>query len=174
MDELALLDERRTKDEFFKSHPQSPLLPEQRQSFESLRYFDPNPALDLVLEADAFSDKEMITMQTTAGLEKTFQKWGKVTFEVDGEEVELTLFFSHENSYFFLPFMDATNGAESYSGGRYLEPEWLGGTTFHLDFNLAYSPYCAYNDRWNCPIPPFENRLKVRIEAGEKAFKSNE
>jgi uncharacterized protein (DUF1684 family) len=154
----------------FKAHPYSPLTPKQRQNFTGLRYFDPHPALDLTVEAEEFAYKETVTLQTTSGDTQTFFKWGKFSFRVGAETAELTLFFSPASSYFFLPFMDATNGTESYSGGRYLEPEWLGGSKFHIDFNLAYSPYCAYNADWSCPIPPLENRLQVPIEAGEKAF----
>lgn len=165
----ALLDERRLKDEFFKSHPQSPLTPDQQKNFTSLSYFDPNPDLDLTLEAEEFADKSVIQMQTSTGDIQTYQQWGKISFAVGDEgEAELTLFYSPAHGSFFLPFMDATSGSETYGAGRYLDPEWLGNNRFHVDFNIAYSPYCAYNDRWNCPIPPMENRLTMRIEAGEK------
>lgn len=164
----ALLEERRLKDEFFKSHPQSPLTPDQKKSFNGLSYYGPNPALDLTLEAEEFQDKAVIQMQTSTGDIQTYQKWGKISFGVGDETAELTLFYSPNHGNFFLPFMDATSGSETYGAGRYIDPEWLGNSRFHVDFNIAYSPYCAYNDRWSCPIPPMENRLKVRIEAGEK------
>ena len=70
-------------------------------------------------------------------------------------------------NYFFLPFVDANARTETYGAGRYLEPEQLADNRFHVDFNQAYNPYCAYNDRWNCPITPAENRLSVAIPAGE-------
>ena len=82
---------------------------------------------------------------------------------------ELTLY--HGAYGFFLPFVDSAAGIETYPSGRYLEPEPLPGDRFLVDFNLAYNPYCAYNDRWSCPITPFENRLKVPVRAGEKMFK---
>jgi uncharacterized protein (DUF1684 family) len=164
----ALLDERRMKDEFFKSHPQSPLTPDQQKQFTSLSYYDPNPDLDLTLEAEEFEDKDVVQMQTSTGDIKVYQKWGKISFEVGSDTAELTLFYSPDHGSFFLPFMDGTSGSETYGAGRYIDPEWLGGNRVHVDFNIVYSPYCAYNDRWNCPIPPMENRLKVRIEAGEK------
>jgi uncharacterized protein (DUF1684 family) len=85
---------------------------------------------------------------------------------VDGEEVRLTIY---EADYgFFLPFADANAGSETYSAGRYLEPEYLGDNRFHVDLNQAYNPYCAYSPDWSCPITPPENRLKVAIRAGEK------
>ncbi|MCA9903361.1 MAG: DUF1684 domain-containing protein, partial [Anaerolineae bacterium] len=69
---------------------------------------------------------------------------------------------------FFLPFADINANTEPYGAGRYLEPEHLGGNRFHVDFNLAYNPFCAYNAAYSCPLTPFENRLKVPIRAGEK------
>ncbi|HEY3290725.1 MAG TPA: DUF1684 domain-containing protein, partial [Anaerolineae bacterium] len=74
---------------------------------------------------------------------------------------------------FFLPFVDALAGTETYGAGRYLEPEPIpGGQQFQVDFNLAYNPYCAYNDQWSCPLTPAENRLTVPVRAGEKVFHS--
>ncbi len=168
MTDHELLDFRRQKDTFFKSHPQSPLTIEQQQAFDGLAYYEPNPALDLALEVSEFGIKETIIMQTTTGTQQEFLKWGQVSFEVNGETAVLTLFYSQRTGHFFLPFMDATNQDETYSGGRYLDPVSVGDNRFVVNFNLAYAPYCAYNDNFTCPIPPKENRLAVRIEAGEK------
>ena len=85
-------------------------------------------------------------------------------------EVTLTL-YHNENGY-FLPFADSQAGIETYGAGRYLEPKRLPDGRFASDFNLAYNPYCAYNDRWSCPITPAENRIKVPIRAGEKVFEA--
>lgn len=159
---------RQHKDEFFKTHPQSPLTPDQKDKFDGLSYYDPNPMLDMVLEVEEFEVKDKIMMQTSTGTVQEYLKFGKLSFDVNGEAVELVLYYSQSSGHFFLPFMDATNGEETYSAGRYLDPQSTAPGRFHVDFNLAYSPYCAYNDRWTCPIPPQENRLKVRIEAGEK------
>ena len=161
--------DRANKDTFFKSHPQSPLSASQKAHFNGLDYYAPNAELDLRLTADEYpSPKPTIEVQTSTGDVRTYQKWGRVHFTVSGEAAELTIFYSPENGYFFLPFQDKTNGAETYGAGRYLDPEWLGDADFHIDFNKAYSPYCAYNDNWSCPLTPPENHLPVRIEAGEK------
>lgn len=64
--------------------------------------------------------------------------------------------------------MDSLAGTETYPAGRYLEPEELPDGKLLVDFNLAYNPYCAYNEQWSCPLTPFENRLKVSIRAGER------
>ena len=87
---------------------------------------------------------------------------------MDVQHAELTIYQS-EHGY-FLPFVDSLAGKETYPAGRYLDPEALPGNRFLVDFNLAYNPYCAYNEMWSCPITPAENRLKVPIRAGEKLF----
>ncbi|MCC6616356.1 MAG: DUF1684 domain-containing protein [Anaerolineae bacterium] len=160
-----LLAYRREKDQFFKSHPQSPLTDAQRTLFNGLRYYDPNPALDLVLTVEPFAEQDDILVETTTGDKRVYVRYGEIHFEVDGEDARLTLY---ETDYgFFLPFVDANVNRETYGAGRYLEPEHLGMNRFHVDFNLAYNPFCAYNDHYSCPLTPFENRLKVAIRAGE-------
>ena len=72
---------------------------------------------------------------------------------------------------FFLPFVDATSGKETYGAGRYLDIELTHDGEIVVDFNYAYNPYCAYNEQWSCPLTPFENRVQVPIRAGEKNFK---
>jgi uncharacterized protein (DUF1684 family) len=164
MDELT--DFRRMKDEFFAEHPQSPLTREQRQKFAGMSYFDENPALDLTVELEAFDDKDEIVMQTSTGDVQHYRRYGKFSFEVDRERAELVIYAAHHG--FFLPFVDSLANKETYGAGRYLEPEVLPDGRFHIDFNLAYNPYCAYNDLYSCPLTPFENRIKVPIRAGEK------
>ncbi len=159
---------RKEKDHFFGSHPQSPLTHEQRHAFKGLNYFPENPALRLEVEVELSSSKETVSIQTTSGQPQTYQRYGIFRFDVDGQPAELTIFAS-ENAY-FMPFADALAGNETYPAGRYLEPDELPGGKFLVDFNLAYNPYCAYNEQWSCPITPGENRLKVAIRAGEKIF----
>ena len=163
-----VLDYRQQKDDFFKQHPQSPLPPEARADFDGLTYYPFNEDLSLTLEAEEFEDKDEIEMQTSTGDLRPFLRWGRVRFDVDGQPAELTLYYSPTSGHFFLPFMDATTGDETYSAGRYLDPPMTDAQHFLIDFNMAYSPFCAYNENYSCPIPPAENRLKVRIEAGEK------
>jgi hypothetical protein len=66
--------------------------------------------------------------------------------------------------------VDSLASKETYPAGRYLDPQPIGDNRFMVDFNLAYNPYCAYNDYWSCPLTPFENHIKVPIRAGEKLF----
>ena len=159
---------RTEKDDFFVNHPQSPLTREQKQNFHGLNYFPENETLRLEVKVDEFPIKEQFEMQTSTGTVQIYQKYGKFKFTVDGVEAELTIYRSEHG--FFLPFVDSLAGSETYPAGRYLEPEPLPGNHFLVDFNLAYNPYCAYNEMWSCPITPPENRLKVPIRAGEKLF----
>ncbi|MCA1900474.1 MAG: DUF1684 domain-containing protein [Chloroflexi bacterium] len=159
---------RAEKDEFFARHPQSPLTREQRRNFRGLNYFPENKALSLEVKVQEFPVKEEVEMQTTTGNAQTYRRYGKFKFAVDDTEAELTIYQSEHG--FFLPFVDSLAGSETYPAGRYLEPEPLPGNHFIVDFNLAYNPYCAYNEMWSCPITPAENRLRVAIRAGEKLF----
>jgi len=163
-------DFRRMKDEFFAADPESPLTPKQRRGFKGLRYFRDNPALRLEVTVEEFPNKDAIEMQTTTGDRQHYVRYGKFRFIVDGKLAELTIFQGEHG--FFLPFTDELAGKETYGAGRYLEPEPLAGNQFRVDFNAAYNPYCAYNDRWSCPITPRENRLQVPVRAGEKVFHS--
>jgi uncharacterized protein len=161
----GLLTVRREKDEFFKSSAYSPLTPEQQEQFDALRYYDPNPDLDLNVTVTPFAQQDTIIMQTSSGDTQTHRRYGSFTFMVDGQEATLTLYAAPHG--YFLPFTDANAGVETYGAGRYLEPEALGDGKFHIDFNQAYNPYCAYSPYWSCPIPPAENRLTVAVRAGE-------
>ena len=157
---------RREKDLFFKGSPQSPLTLDQQDAFTGLRYYDYNPALDLIVTVEPVTEQHEIVIETTTGDLRHYTRYGRFTFEVDGTPAALTIYeapYGH-----FLPFVDASAGTETYPAGRYLEPDQLPDGRFHVDFNLAYNPYCAYNEGWSCPITPAENRLKVAIRAGEK------
>ena len=161
-------DFRKEKDEFFGRHPQSPLTPEQRRGFVGLHYFPENEDLRLAVQVELLPDEKPMQMQTTTGDVQTYVRHGKFQFQVDGQTAELTIYRGLHG--FFLPFVDSLAGEETYPAGRYLEPEALPGDRFFVDFNLAYNPYCAYNEMWSCPITPAENRLKVPVRAGEKIF----
>ena len=166
---MSELDEfRAEKNEFFGRHPQSPLTMEQKRSFVGLQYFPENEDLRLEVKVELLPDEKPMQMQTTTGDVQVYVRYGKFQFQVDGQTAELTI-FRNQHGY-FLPFVDALAGKETYPAGRYLEPEALPGDRFFVDFNLAYNPYCAYNEMWSCPITPAENRLKLPIRAGEKIY----
>ena len=178
---MSQLDQfRAQKDDFFQHDGQSPLTPDQRTAFAGLKYYPENPALRLVIPIEPHADQETITMITSTGSAREYMKYGQFTFEVNGEVATLQVYQDPTGEYFFLPFVDATAPEETYGAGRYLDIEPNADGTFTIDFNYAYNPYCAYNEpyevnpnaiqRWSCPLPPRENHLKVRIEAGEKNY----
>jgi len=159
---------RQEKDDFFRTDRQSPLTAEQKRSFNGLNYYPENPALRLELVLERNTRPEPIALATSTGDEREYTHAGQIRFTVDGQQAVLQIY---EADYgFFLPFSDATAAEETYGAGRYLEPEEDSPGVLLVDFNLAYNPYCAYNERWSCPLPPSANRLQVKIEAGEKKF----
>jgi hypothetical protein len=160
---------RQEKDDFFRTSPHGPLMPEQQSNFNGLNYFEPSDELDLQVEVETFDDPDEIEMQTTTGGVQTYQRFARFKVTVDGASDQLTIY--HNQNGYFLPFVDSLAGDQTYPAGRYLEPERLDDGRFHVDFNYAYNPYCAYNDQWSCPITPAENRISVPIRAGEKIFK---
>lgn len=167
MNDLA--DFRKMKDEFYAQDHQSPLTSTQKNGFKGLKYFPENEDLRLEVAVEKFPEQKQLQMQTSTGDVQTYTRYGRVKFNVDGQDAELTLFSSHHG--FFLPFVDSQAGEITYGAGRYLDPEQLTNGNFLIDFNIAYNPYCAYNEAFSCPIPPPENRLSVAIKAGEKNFK---
>jgi uncharacterized protein (DUF1684 family) len=159
---------RREKDQFFASDPESPLTPEQRQDFDGLKYFPEDSRLRYEIQVERIQSAEPIQMQTSTGDVQEYHRHSRLRFVVDGQPAQLTLFEGPNG--FFLPFVDALSGEETYAAGRYVEPEQLADDRFLVDFNLAYNPYCAYNANWSCPLTPRENRLNVPIRAGERLF----
>jgi uncharacterized protein (DUF1684 family) len=162
---------RQLKDEFFHTDHHSPLTADQKLDFYGLNYFPENQDLNLFVDVERFDEQEEIQMQTTTGHIQSYTRYGRFTFHVNGEEASLTI-YDGEHGY-FLPFVDSLAGDETYGAGRYLEPERAHDGRFHIDFNHAYNPYCAYNEAYSCPLTPFENRLIVPIRAGEKVFEKH-
>jgi len=162
-----LIELRAQKDKFFREHPQSPLTPAQQETFNGLRYFMPMKQFTLDVDVTVFEKPDNVPVQTTTGETRWYLRWGEFTFDVGGEEARLTIYKMPPDNY-FLPFVDALAGEETYPAGRYLEPVQIEENRFRVDFNQAYNPYCAYGDGWSCPITPAENRLSVAISAGEK------
>jgi uncharacterized protein (DUF1684 family) len=165
----ALKQFRKRKDRFFKSDPDSPLSAEQKRAFSGLEYYAENPALRFDVEVEPFAEQVHVQMQTSTGDVQDYVRYGTFRFKAEDQPAVLTVYTSEEGGA-FVPFADATSGSETYGAGRYLELEPLGGNRFHVDFNLAYNPWCAYSPDYSCPIPPRENRIQVPIHAGEKDF----
>jgi uncharacterized protein len=165
-----LTEFRQAKDDFFRSDPQSPLDRAQQISFHGLNYFPENPSLRFDLALEKADKNERVVMATSTGDEQEYFHSGQIRMLVQKQEAILQVYVPTAGGDYFIPFVDATAPEETYGAGRYLEPMDIGNGYLQVDFNLAYNPYCAYNDRWSCPLPPRANRIAVRIEAGEKRF----
>ncbi len=166
MDTETLLQERKHKDEFFKLSPQSPIPNEDRDAFNGLAYFEPNPELVFTVRPTPVEPKP-VTIETTTGEARTYHRIATATVDIHSTDVTLALYSTGHDSL-FLPFRDATSGKESYGAGRYLDIEPDDDGSIVIDFNYAYAPFCAYSDRYSCALPPTENWVKVSIDAGER------
>ncbi|TDQ18916.1 hypothetical protein DFQ04_0727 [Algoriphagus boseongensis] len=136
------------------------------KNFEPLPYFDYNPKF----RVKAFFEpkfNQTMNVPNVLGQVIEWKVMGILKFELDGKPMELTVL--DELGKFFLIFSDLTNEQETYPTGRYMYidyPDRTGNTV--IDFNFSYNPPCAFTAFATCPIPPKENRMEVRIEAGEK------
>jgi uncharacterized protein (DUF1684 family) len=171
-----LRENRDEKDRFFADHPQSPIPPEEREDFDGLDYFDPDPSYRVEATVDRHDDPDPVPMETTGGNEVRYVRVATLAFELDGEPLELGAYKQRpddDEEPLFVPFRDKTTGQQTYDGGRYMELHVDGdvpadGADLTLDFNLAYSPFCAFSETFSCPLPPEENWLEVAVEAGER------
>lgn len=167
---------RKERDLFFKTHQRSPLSSKEKKSFKALHYFpfDPKYIFFGHIERYVFhidNPNYYATFLTNKGTNKRYIRYGRFHFSLDGKDYALEIYKSILSDTLFIPFKDKTNGKETYEGGRYIDAEILNGYKMILDFNIAYYPSCAYNNRFVCALPPKENALDVEIHAGEKNLK---
>lgn len=169
----AVAEFRADKDAFFKSANGSPIPAAEREAFEGLPYYPVDEALridGLVLAPYTGAEPVRFEIPTSDGKLRPAERAGVFHFPLGGSEHTLTgyRFAGDYDGSVFVPFLDATSGSETYGAGRYLDLEAEDDGTYALDFNLAYHPSCVYDPKFSCPITPAENRLPVRIEAGER------
>jgi uncharacterized protein len=182
----ALEQFRRGRDELFKSHPQSPIEPDEHAAFGGLRYFPHDPAYRVRAELEPGDGAEVLIDTGGEDGAVRYRRAGRLVFELVGQPCRLTvLSLVQYAGGLFVPFRDATSGRETYGGGRYLfdtakDTDGLvleitpGSSQVVLDFNYAYNASCAYSPRWACPLAPPENFLKVPVRAGELIYKTGQ
>ena len=163
---------RAGRDELFASHPQSPL--PDRAGFSGLPYFPFDPAARVTADVGP-AERRRFEVEASAGEPMAFVRFAVARFTLGGTDCELELYWLDAyGGGVFVPFADATSGAETYGAGRYLLDTVKGadlGTEdgrLVLDFNLAYNPSCSYDPRWACPLAPPANRLPLPVRAGER------
>lgn len=146
-----------------------------------LRFFEPDIRYKVIANFEPSKDTNTIIIPTHSGKKKAYKVYGAVSFKLPmlKGQFQLQVYRSMDlmksdkyKDHLFLPFTDATNYRTTYAGGRYIDLSIadIQKGKIEIDFNKAYNPYCAYADGYNCPIPPKENKLVVKIPAGEKMF----
>lgn len=163
---------RKERNEWFRTDPQSPLPDSLKKDFDGITYFEPNGRYNVVAKFVKNPKFEYYPMPQVGDEPKKYIVAGKLEFILHGKKHSLTAFQGNEkdSKALFVPFRDETSGKTTYGGGRYLDPR-LVRDRVRLDFNKAYNPFCVYNLKFVCPIPPDANRLKIPITAGEKDYK---
>ncbi|MGI8731924.1 MAG: DUF1684 domain-containing protein [Pyrinomonadaceae bacterium] len=162
----------------FADPKRSPLEPEEVPRFKGLKYFEVNSRFRLQARFVRTPNEKKFNLPTSSGITKVYLKYGELVFTLAENQYSLGVYQSETLSqtekyrdYLLIPFTDMTNGKTTYGGGRYIDFQIPTAELVTLDFNLAYNPSCAFSNRYNCPIPPRENRLNTKIDVGEKLYR---
>jgi uncharacterized protein (DUF1684 family) len=167
----------------YKDASKSPLKKKDLKKFNGLDFFPIDSSFIVLAKLTKTKDAPVFEMATTTSRKPLYKEYGMLTFNLKGKDCELRIYQSQDDlrdvkykDYLFLPFTDDTSGEDSYGGGRYMDvmttDENLDGTIL-LNFNNTYNPYCAYNDKYSCPLTPRKNHLDIEIKAGIKVFKKH-
>ena len=174
-DELSYIDQlikdRKDKNkEWLKEG--SPLLEDDRKNFGGLVYYGANESWNIPARFEKNPTPDTIIMATSTEREVNMLNFGTYYFNLDQREYSLVGYqnLDHPEPTLFVPFNDLTNGKGTYGGGRYMDLEVPTSDSSFVDFNRAYNPYCAYNYKYSCPVPPAVNKLDLAVTAGEKNF----
>ena len=147
---------------------------------ELMSFFPVNEKYRISCRFERTVNSQWFRMESSGAIKRNYRVYGIIHFTINDTAVTLNIYQSQDlmttqqyKDHLFIPFTDATSGEETYESGRYIDLDIkdIVNDKFLIDFNKAYNPYCAYvSGKYNCPIPPGENRLIVAIRAGEKAF----
>lgn len=161
----------------FANKQTSPLVPDALKNFKSLDMYPINERFILEAKMVVTPDEPSFKMNTTTDRKPTYRKYGEIHFSLNGKQLklnayqDLSLISKDEfKNHLFVPFTDLTSGVTTYGGGRYIDLKIPETEDLILNFNLAYNPYCVYNPKYSCPIPPEENFLNTEIHAGVKDY----
>lgn len=158
----------------------SPLTHADRLVFKSHEFYP----IDLKYRVHAkflrTPNEKPFKMATTKGVPRDYVKYGEVHFSLNEKQFKLNVYQSLDLikqeayiNYLFLPFRDYTNDYETYGGGRFIDLMIPKDSMIVVDFNKAYNPYCAYNNKYSCPITPVENFIETDVKAGIKGPKDH-
>lgn len=141
----------------------------ERTNFRGLEYFPVDERWRVEARFEPHNPPKTIPIVNVLGMEEDTPSPGSLVFDLNGQTYRLDALTEEGEPQFFMIFADQTSGKETYGAGRYLyagPPDSQGRLL--IDFNEAYSPPCAFTKYATCPLPPEQNKLPLRIEAGEK------
>ena len=163
---------RADRDRFMRDDPESPIPADKKHLLVPLRYYPPDPSYSVPAALNLTSGtRPVMEVPTSTGAPRRVELVGTLEFTLRGQKLALSAFVdegTRQIRQLFVPFADTTSGTDTYPAGRYLDLEPTPTGIYTIDFNKAYNPFCAYNNSYECPLPPPSNRLKVAITAGEK------
>lgn len=159
----------------FKDASKSPLKAIDLKHFTALDFFPLDSNFVVHAKLVRTPDSVFFNMKTTTNRFSSERVFGILVFKIKAQRFSLKVYqnkdaFDSGEEALFLPFLDETNGKSSYGGGRYLDLSIPSSDSLWIDFNKAYNPYCAYNEKFSCPIVPRENYISIPIEAGVKRY----
>ena len=150
---------------------------------ELISFFAVNEKYRMTCRFERTMNSPWFRMESSGPVKKNYRVYGIIHFTINDTAVALNIYQGQDlmttkqfKDHLFIPFTDATSGEDTYESGRYIDLEIkdIDNDKVLIDFNKAYNPYCAYvSGKYNCPIPPTENRLIVAIHSGEKAFRKS-
>ncbi len=179
-EDFNLTDYQRQVNNYFKDASVSPLKTKDLKNFKGLDFFEFDSLYVVYAKIQQTPNSLPFKMKTTTNIPADFRMYGKLIFNLNDEQHSLTVYENldyigmdgYEN-YLFLPFLDQTNGYETYGGGRYIDLYQYDNDSILINFNRAYNPQCVYDENFSCPIVPRDNLLNIRVEAGVKNFVKN-
>jgi uncharacterized protein (DUF1684 family) len=167
----------------YKDASKSPLKKKDLKKFKGLDFFPVDSTFIVIAKLTKIANAPIFEMATTTDRKPLYKEYGLLKFKLKGAETQLTIYQSQDDlldekykNYLFLPFTDDTSGNESYGGGRYMDvmtTDEKADGTISLNFNNTYNPYCAYNDKYSCPLTPRKNHLDIEVKAGIKVFEKH-
>jgi uncharacterized protein len=163
---------RADRDRFMREDADSPIPADKKNLLVPLRYYPPDPSFSVPAALNVTSGaRPVMEVPTSTGAPRRVELVGTLEFTLRGQKLALSAFVdegTRQIRQLFVPFADTTSGTDTYPAGRYLDLEPTPTGIYTIDFNKAYNPFCAYNNSYECPLPPPSNRLKIAITAGEK------
>jgi uncharacterized protein (DUF1684 family) len=152
----TIAESRALKDESFRSSSDSPIPPGKKDLLLPLAYYPVDEVYAVPAELELSEDRSRLKIPTSTGKLRDYERLGTLRFSLKGQRLQLTA------------FGEVGQRVETYAAGRYMELDPTATGIYVLDFNGAYHPFCYYNEEYDCPFPPAENRLDIPIRAGER------